>query len=196
MPQIVGGGVLLLIGFLWLLERSGVVDLSVTAVLAIATMVIGIALMLLATDGAHVGLIVFGTVLAVITLITAAAPFEGFQGGVGDRDIAVTSSADIASEYNLAMGKLTIDLTEIDDLGADTRVDASVGTGELVVLVPPGAEVAVNAEVGAGQVDIFGRTIDGLGIDETFESPGFADSDETLTLDLQVFTGRVEVADE
>lgn len=196
MPQIVGGGVLLLIGFLWLLERSGVVDLSVTAVLAIATMVIGIALMLLATDGAHVGLIVFGTVLAVITLITAAAPFEGFQGGVGDRDIAVTSSADIASEYNLAMGKLTIDLTEIDDLGADTRVDASVGTGELVVLVPPGAEVAVNAEVGAGQVDIFGRTIDGLGIDETFESPGFADSDETLTLDLQVFTGRVEVTDE
>lgn len=196
MPQIVGGGVLLLIGFLWLLERSGVVDLSVTAVLAIATMVIGIALMLLATDGAHVGLIVFGTVLAVITLITAAAPFEGFQGGVGDRDIAVTSSADIASEYNLAMGKLTIDLTEIDDLSADTRVDASVGTGELVVLVPPGAEVAVNAEVGAGQVVIFGRTIDGLGIDETFESPGFADSDETLTLDLQVFTGRVEVTDE
>lgn len=196
MPSIVGGGVLVLIGLLWLLERTGVVDLSVTAVLALATMVVGIALMVLATDGSHGGLITFGAVLAVITLITATAPFEGFQGGVGDREIEVTTTADIASEYNLAMGNLTIDLSEIDDLDAETRLEASVGTGELVVRVPAGIDVAVNAEVGAGQLVIFDRTIDGLGIDETYESPGFADSDETLTLDLQVFTGRVEVTDE
>lgn len=196
MPQIVGGGVLVFIGGLWLLERTGVVDLSVTAVLAMATMVIGIALMLLSTDGPHVGLIVFGSVLAVITLITAAAPFEGFQGGVGDRTIAVTSADEIRPDYNLAMGKLTIDLRDVDDLDAAAALSASVGTGELIVRIPEGTEIDVDARVGAGQLEILGRVIDGLGIDETYQSPGYEASGQRLNLDLQAFSGRVEVTDE
>lgn len=195
-PQIVGGGVLVFIGGLWLLERTGLVDLSVTAVLAMATMVIGIALMLLSIDGPHVGLIVFGSVLAVITLITAAAPFEGFQGGVGDRTIAVTSADEIRPDYNLAMGRLTIDLRDVDDLDASAALSASVGTGELIVRIPEGTEIDVDARVGAGQLEILGRVIDGLGIDETYQSPGYEPSGERLKLDLQAFSGRVEVTDE
>ena len=196
MPQIVGGGVLVLIGLLWLLERTGVIDISVTAVLGLATMVTGIALMLLARDGAHGGLIVFGTLLAVVTLVTAAAPFEGFQGGVGDRTFVVNSVDDIRSDYNLAMGKLTIDLRQVDDLAAATEVTASVGTGELIVRVPQGTDVSVDARVGAGQLVIFDRVLDGVGVDETYATPGFDGSGESLSLDLQMFTGRVVVTDE
>ena len=196
MPQIVGGGVLMFIGVLWLLERTAVFDLSATAVLAMATMVIGIALMFLSTEGPHGRLIVLGTVLAVITLITAAAPFEGFQGGVGDRTVELTSVDEIRPDYNLAMGKLTIDLRHLEDLDAVTTLTASVGTGELIVRIPEGTAIAVDASVGAGQVAILGRVIDGLGIDETYQSPGYAEAGESLKLDLQAFTGRVEVTDE
>ncbi|HVR31088.1 MAG TPA: LiaF domain-containing protein [Acidimicrobiia bacterium] len=196
MPQIVGGGVLMFIGVLWLLERTAVFDLSVTAVLAMATMVIGIALMFLSTEGPHGGLIVLGTVLAVITLITAAAPFEGFQGGVGDRSVELTSVDEIRPDYNLAMGKLTIDLRQIDDLGAVTTLTASVGTGELIIRIPEGIAIDLDARVGAGQLEILGQVIDGLGIDETYQSPGYSEARESLKLDLQAFTGRVEVTDE
>lgn len=195
-PQVVGGSVLVLIGVLWLLERTGVIDMSVTAVLALATVVTGIALMVLSTEGPHGGLMVFGTILALVTLLTAAAPFEGFQGGVGDRVIEVASVDDIRPDYNLAMGKLVLDLTEIGDLGADTHLTASVGMGELVIRVPPGTEVRVDARVGAGQVAILGQVSDGVGVDESYESPGFAASSQGLSLDLQAFTGRVEVTDE
>jgi hypothetical protein len=195
-PQIVGGGVLVFIGVLWLLERTGVFDLSVTAVLAMATMVVGIALMFLSTDGPHTGLIALGTVLAVITLITAAAPFEGFQGGVGDRTVELTSVEEIRPDYNLAMGKLTLDLRQIEDLGAATTLTASVGTGELIIRIPEGTAIDVDARVGAGQVEILGRVIDGLGITETYQSPGYAEAGESLKLDLRAFTGRVEVTDE
>jgi predicted membrane protein len=68
--------------------------------------------------------------------------------------------------------------------------------GELVIRVPEGIGVRVDANVGAGEVDILGRTTDGLDIDEIYQSPGFEDSSESLLLDLQVFTGRVEVTDE
>ncbi|HJQ76471.1 MAG TPA: LiaF domain-containing protein [Acidimicrobiia bacterium] len=196
MPQMVGGGVLVLIGILWLLERTGALDISVTAVLGLSTMVVGISLMLLAREGPHVGLIVFGTLLAFVTLVTAAAPLEGFQGGVGDRTVAVSSVEDIRADYNLAMGTLTIDLRDIEDLGASTRLTASVGMGELVVRVPADFEIDVEAGVGAGEIEILGRVIDGVGIDDTYESPGFEESDQRLFLDLEVFTGRVEVTDE
>jgi predicted membrane protein len=129
-------------------------------------------------------------------LVTAAAPFEGFQGGVGDRTVDLSSVDDIRADYNLAVGTLTIDLRDVEDLGPSTRLTASVGMGELVLRVPADVEIDVEAEVGAGEIEILGRNIDGVGIADTYASPGFAASDQRLSLDLQVFTGRVEVTDE
>lgn len=186
---------LVLIGVLWLLERIGALDISVTAVLALATVVIGVSLMLLARDGPHVGLIVLGSVLALAAWITAVAPFEGFQGGIGDRTVVVDTVDAIRPDYNVAMGKLTLDLREMEEISATTSVSASVGMGELIVRVPEDTIVAVEASVGAGQIQIFDRVVDGVGLDETFRSAGFDASTGHLTLDLQVFTGRVEVTD-
>jgi predicted membrane protein len=187
--------VLVLIGALWLLERTGAIDISVTAVLALATVVIGISLMLLARDGPHVGLIVLGSVLALAAWITAVAPFEGFQGGIGDRTVVVDTVDAIRPDYNVAMGKLTLDLAGMDDIEAATRLTASVGMGELLIRVPEGTAVAVEATVGAGQIQIFDRVVDGVGLDETYQSPGFDETRGHLSLELEVFTGRVEVTD-
>lgn len=195
-PQLVAGGVMILIGLLWLLERTGVVDFTVTAVLAIATMVVGISLMILARRGAHTGLIIFGTVLGLLALLTAAAPLEGFQGGVGDRLVEITSVDNIEPDYNLSMGKLTIDLTELSEFHGAASLNASVGMGELVVVVPENVGVEVTARSGAGEVEIFGQQIDGMGLDQTYRSPGFDDPDDILFLDISVFLGRVEVTNE
>ena len=195
-PQMISGGVLVLIGALWLLERTGTIDINVTAVLGLATMVVGVSLMLLANRGSHGGLIVFGMVLAVVTLVTAVAPFEGFQGGIGDRTIVVFSVDDIQSDYNLAAGTLTIDLREIEDLEAGTRLTASVGMGELVLRLPDDIDFEVDARVGAGEVEILGRVVDGVGIDESYRTPGFEPGSHSLALELEVLTGRVEVNDE
>lgn len=194
-PQIVGGGVLIFIGALWLLERIGALDISLTAVLAMGTMVVGVSLIVLSRYGPHGGLIVFGSLLALVTFVTAAAPFEGFQGGVGDRTYAVDSAGQIRPDYNLAMGKLTIDLRSVDDLPSTATLKASVGMGELLIRVPQGTAVDVQANIGAGQLEIFGKTTDGVGIDESYRSPDFASSTQRISMELQAFTGRVEVSD-
>jgi predicted membrane protein len=195
-PQVVTGGVMILVGLLWLLERTGAIDLTVTAVLAVGTVIVGFALMVLARRGAQAGLIVLGTFLAVTTLLTAAAPLEGFQGGVGDRLIEITSVVDIDADYNLSMGKLTIDMRQLEDLDGLTSVTASVGMGELVVRVPDGLAVEVRARSGAGEVEIFDRRTDGVGVDETYQTPGYLEEEDTLTLEVAVFLGRVEVTNE
>jgi hypothetical protein len=194
-PQMVGGGILVLIGVLWLLERTALIDLSVTAVLGIATALTGLALMVLAGRGAHGGLIVFGTILALVTLLTAAAPFEGFQGGIGDRTVEISSLDDIRPDYNLALGKLTLDLRQIDNADGAAQLRASVGMGELIVRVPAGTEVSVEAAAGAGQVEIFDGYADGVGISESYLSPG-AEREDVLHLDLRIFAGKVVVTDE
>jgi Cell wall-active antibiotics response LiaF, C-terminal len=190
------GAVLIVIGALWLIERTGVADLSVTAVLALGTALTGVALMVLARNGAHGGLVVFGTVLGVVTLVTAAAPMEGFQGGVGDRTIDIRSVTDIQPDYDLSMGKLTIDLRAMDDFDSAARLSASVGMGELVIRVPSDISVMVEARVGAGQIELMGKQIDGVGIEQSYRTPGLEESEPGLELDLSVFTGRVEVTNE
>lgn len=194
-PQIVAGGVLLVIGALWLLERLGAIDLTVTTALAVGTIVVGLALMYLATDGPHGGLIVFGTVLALVATLTAVAPLEGFQGGVGERLVEATEVAELQAEYNLAMGNLTIDLTDLEALDQATTLSASVGMGELVIRVPEGMPVSITASAGAGQATIFDRNAEGLGVDLTFESDSFAASSAGLTVEAEVFMGSVEVTD-
>ena len=194
-PQIVTGVVLVLIGLLWLLQRVGAIDLTFTTVLAIATMVIGVALMVLASGGPHGGLIVFGTVLAIVTTLTAATPLQGFRGGVGERVVEVSDIADLEEDYNLAMGNLTIDLRDMSSLDTIDSFTANVGMGELRIRLPEGAAVSITASAGAGQLQILGRNADGLGVDQTFESEGFDDQDAGLIIDANVFLGRVEVTD-
>ena len=193
-PRVVTGGVLVVIGALWLLERLGIFELTVTTVLAVGTIVVGVSLMILSTEAPHGGLIVFGTILALVATLTAAAPLEGFQGGVGEREVEIARVADLESEYNLAMGNLTIDLTELGEFEGTATINASVGMGELVILVPGDISVSVEATAGAGDLEIFDRQANGLSVDQAFESEGFAESVSGLIIEANVFMGRVEVA--
>lgn len=194
-PRLVAGGVLILIGTLWLLERTGAVDLNATTVLALATLLVGLALMVLSREGSHAGLVVLGIILVVITGLTAMAPVEGFQGGVGDRRVEVSRASDIASSYEVAMGTLTIDLTGVADQGNLGTLTARVGMGEMVIRVPDDMGVEVRADVAAGEVDLFGESVGGVGVEETRRSSGFEEAEQQLVIDAEVFMGRVEVTD-
>lgn len=194
-PRLIAGGVLILIGALWLLERVGAVDLNATTVLALATLVVGLALMVLSREGAHSGLVVLGIVLAVIAGLTALAPVEGFQGGIGDRRVEVDRASDMASSYEVAMGTLTIDLSDLEDPGNIGVLTARVGMGEMVIRVPKGMGVEVRANVAAGEIDLFGEKTGGIGIEDTQRSPGFDEADQRLVIDAEVFMGRVEVTE-
>lgn len=192
-PQIVAGAVLVLIGALWLLERLGWLDLTVTTVLAIGTIVIGVALMILSGDGPHSGLIVFGTIVALIATLTAAAPLEGFQGGVGERVVQVIRAQDLEPDYNLAMGNLTIDLSDLGSLETVQSFKANVGMGELRIRVPEGVAVSIDASAGAGDIQLFDRSSNGLGVDLSYQTDGFGSAREGLVIQAEVFMGRVEV---
>ncbi len=189
------GAVLVVVGILWGAERAGWLDLSATAVLALATCAVGVAAVVRSFDGEYPGLITVGIVLAVIAALTAAAPFEGFQGGIGDRTIAPETAADLGTDYELGAGRMVVDLRDLDDLASAQELELNVGFGELIVHVPPGMAVAVEAEAGAGDVVLFGRTSDGVFVHDESRTPGFDQATGRLHIEANVLFGTVEVTD-
>ena len=133
-------------------------------------------------------------------MILAAGAFFGavattgvpLTGGIGQRIIQPTTSAELQHIYRLAFGSMTVDLTRLS-LGPVTRtVVASVGVGTLVVDVPPGAAVDVRANTSIGSVDY------GASGPASFATPTgpvsiFGTPRPQLVVDAQVGIGQIRL---
>ena len=116
-------------------------------------------------------------------------------GGVGDREAHPTTAGAIQSEYELGIGQLTLDLSDLtstDFLAAEIhRVRAKVGVGELIVIVPVDLDVRVEAHAGLGDVRVFGIEASGFDVDRTVSTTG--PPSQVLDLVVSVGLGQVEV---
>jgi hypothetical protein len=193
--RLVLGGILLLGGALWLLSSLDVIDISLTAVLPVALIVVGLALVIGSRTGRHSGLIVTGAILTVMLVFASTFDIR-LEGGVGQRDFAPASLADLEPEYRLAMGELTLDLRGLNlPALSTTTVVASVGMGQLVVRVPDDTRVQVHATAGAGQVVLFGRESNGLDAElSSGTSIRGPPGPPWLVLELSVGLGQVDVS--
>jgi hypothetical protein len=173
--RLVAGILLVLLGVGWLFEVLGVAELPWDVLLPSALIFVGLALVLLANRGtSQAGLITTGLVLTVILLIGTAVDIP-FTGGVGERTERPTAIADIDSEYRLAIGQLTLDLTRpgmLTDGSSAGRVRVRVGIGQLIVFVPPDVAVRVEARAGLGSVRVFDEQRGGFDVERLVSPPG------------------------
>jgi hypothetical protein len=103
--------------------------------------------------------ITFATLIALVLIAVAAffAIFDvDFGNGVGDRDVAVTSVANLQDNYRLGIGTLDLDLRELNVPLGTTHVNAKVDVGDLHVLVPAGVALQVRGTAEIGEVDLPG----------------------------------------
>lgn len=189
---IVFGFMLIAIGILWLLEHFDVVDIKAAIILPFGLMAIGISLMIGARHGEHAGLVVLGVVTTLLVLLAAITPISSFADGVGDVEYAPASRLALEPSYEHGIGKMTVDLSAVPLSGTvETAVDLAIG--EMIVLLPAQAEYQITADVAAGQLMLFGETQDGLGVEANVTSDGFDTATDRIVLDLEVFTGKIEV---
>jgi phage shock protein PspC (stress-responsive transcriptional regulator) len=124
-------------------------------------------------------------------LATVAIIDVPLDGGFADRTIVADSVEDIAQPEHLTAGRLVFDLRQLDLLGDEPRLEATVAAGELVVIVPPTATIEVHADVGVGNLVVLGREREGIGpeLDQVVDGSG----EGRIELDLRVGAGRLEV---
>jgi hypothetical protein len=188
--------ILVAAGVGWLLHSLDVIDVPWDALLPVALIAVGAVLVVGSRTGRYSGLIALGIVLTIATALVAAVDVP-FTGGVGQREITPLTAADLEPRYDLAVGQMVIDLSQLQ-LQPGERVDleARVGIGELVLDAPAGAFIQARARAGLGDVQLLGKEASGFGPELTVGGRipvGRRFRPSVLVLDLSVGLGEVRV---
>lgn len=179
-------------GVLGVLEALDVNDIDLRIVLAAAVLLVGAAIAGGAAASYRVtGLVGLGLLL-LAALSLALLLHVPFRGGVGDRAFHPSSLGGVSSHYRMAAGDMTVDLSDVSFGGGTTRVDVSLGVGELRVYVPYDVTVEARGEASTGNVRLFGDEENGIGVDHSRNSIG--DGDGVLVLHTEVGVGDIRVS--
>jgi hypothetical protein len=181
---LIGGGIVTL------LDDNGTTHLTAAEILAGALGLVGIALVLSAWFGRARGLVPIGILLLIVTLPAATIDVP-LTGGTGNHDYRPLARSEIRSRYEMGIGRLNVDLSDVPLTGHTTRVRAQLGIGEMIVDVPSTVRVVVHAHAGAGSVRIFGGNEGGWPERQTRAAPGTGKGE--LDLDLRVGAGDIQV---
>jgi phage shock protein PspC (stress-responsive transcriptional regulator) len=130
---------------------------------AVGAVVAAIALIVAGLLGGRRWLLLPVLVLVAPLAIVQAAGID-LRGGVGRHEYRVTGAADLQPEYRLGMGRLVLDLTDLDVPRAGEDVKVAVGIGEAVVRAPAGACVTADARVGVGSAQLPGHEEGGVDV--------------------------------
>jgi phage shock protein PspC (stress-responsive transcriptional regulator) len=132
--------------------------------------------------------------LAVPSSVVAAAGVD-VDHGIGSREYAPASVADVRGDYELGVGELVVDLRDMQwPRGTAVNLDVKVGTGHALVLVPAGTCVQADTHAGLGYVNVLGDESGGADVDDQEgtirRAPAAA---QKLILDGDVGIGALEV---
>jgi phage shock protein PspC (stress-responsive transcriptional regulator) len=186
------GGLLVAGGLLGLLQVLGV-DVPWAIALDVAAVLVGLAVVIGAILQQRVaGLVLPGIALVLAAIIASTVNFH-LGDGVGDRNFAPLTAAELRQNYRLGVGSLELDLTGLELPTGTTTVHARLGLGDLHVIVPPGVTVHTTGHVGLGQTDVLGHQDDGHDVDVEVTSPALGAAEKRLDLDAHVGIGQIDV---
>jgi phage shock protein PspC (stress-responsive transcriptional regulator) len=163
-------------------------------VIASLAVVTGLVLVGTAFVGGARWLIVPALALVLPLGLVAAADID-LDGGVGEREYRPASMAELSDQYEVGIGGLDVDLTELELPPGRTDLAIDIGMGEAVVYVPRGTCVTSDVKVGAGLADVFDVENDGVDVafaDAATPPPGRPQ----LHIDADVGVGVIEVVRE
>ena len=134
-----------------------------------------------------------GVVLSVLTVATGLSTLDVFRGGVGDRNFAPTSAADLEEEYVLGIGDMELDLSGTRCLRGDIERQGERGYGSVAGAGTRRCQCRSHRFGGARPGQMLGEDQGGFGprLETRIDVPGSA---VTIELEASVGMGEVEVS--
>jgi energy-coupling factor transporter transmembrane protein EcfT len=134
--------------------------------------------------------------LGMIAFLLITRP--NLNGGIGEHLVTPVTAAEASRHQELAIGRITLDLTEVPLTGEPIATSAEVGLGELHVRVPDTAELRLDTRVGAGvlTLDTTNLTTGIRQEDQRTIEPrvgGTESPHSTITLHLEIGSGSIRI---
>lgn len=151
-PKVTIGAALIVSALLVAIGLLGANWVTPVVVAAAALVVLGVGLLVGAWLRSGYSLLFLAIPLAGFVVVASSiGPLE-VSLNVGDQNYRVTEASDIEEYYEVGVGTITLDLTQVT-LTNDKTVYLDVGMGDIQVLVPPSMNVRTSCEVGMGSFD-------------------------------------------
>lgn len=164
-------------------------------VMAALVIAAGVLLVIGAFRGGLRWLVVPALLIAIPVGVVAAADVE-LEGGYGEREYTPTSLSQLPSEYELAAGRLEIDLRQVDFPEGERLVTIDMGMGEAVLVVPEDVCVLTRARIGAGYLRVHDRESGGFDIDSQQSVVTFASTVPRLLVDADIGLGALQIVND
>lgn len=178
------------------LDQSDVLTIDGGRTVAWGLVGLGAVLILSAFLGRARGLIFWGMLLIPAMFIAGA---DNLHLEINDGEVEQISRIDESTRVlDSGVGEVVYDFTALDLDGEDRTVEIDHGVGHVLVRVPQNIEVVVDASNGVGEIVVSEpdgtlHFAEGPGSDLEITLPAVGDSDGTLTLDIKLGIGQIEV---
>ncbi len=187
------GAVLVIVGLGGVLLATGVLDLATQTFAAASVIVMGAALVVGAWWGGSPALVGIGLATAAVLGVVMAVDVN-LDGGVGDRIYRPASASTVQDRYRLGVGRLWVDLRASEFPQGTTRIDTSLGVGELTVVVPDDVRIEASGSARIGELHLLGRERDGSDVEQTVAEAGpLVAGARRLLVDAEVGVGDIRV---
>lgn len=186
------GAAVVAVGLGLLLDAADLLHATLPGLLSTALLVISIGLIAGTWIGRARWLVLPALIVSVALAGATVISGVPLQGGTGDR-FWMPTAADLSSEYRLAVGDATLDLTGLGTPASDRPLRASVVAGHLAVRLPAGVPVTVHARAGGGRVEVLGLVSDGFRVERDVFNAGTQPGGARLNLDLRIGAGELTV---
>ncbi len=158
--------------------------------MALATVIIGLGLMVGGFVGRARWLILIGALMVPTLLFTPVFEYN-WNSDEFDRTVSPDTFAELEDSYALDVGNLVIDLTDLPWDGETIDLEARVDAGNIEIWLPLGVGLEGEATVDVGHVGAFGRESSGFGNPTLqFDRPG---PEGTVLLDASVDLGNIDI---
>lgn len=148
------GIAIVLTGIGALLHNIGAAMLEVGDYAALALLVVGTGLALGTWFGRARWLILTGAAMVPVVAATSFIDMP-LRGAIGARYLYPVEVNEIPDSYELLVGNLTVDLSEVRFEGARAELDIDAAAGNVAVYVPRGVTVRLDAHTNLGHVSAF-----------------------------------------
>jgi len=138
--------------------------------------------------------VAFASAVALVIVaaaITAAVFHVHLGNGIGHREYTVTSASELDRSYEVGIGAVRLDLSQLALPAKETRtVKVRVDIGDARIVVPTGVALHARARARAGDVRVLDDDSNGWEVERVVSSPG---SRGTLVVDAEVGAGSIRI---